>query len=283
MARDIIPLVTGLNSRVIDDYKVFTGVSPFNNSPPTTVAVRILSGIRPDRPVHPRLTSELWDLNQRCWNKEPSQRPGILKVVSHLRNALNTQDDHVDGTDVSRTCKTIPSSRQGKQSHRMSPLHYPQECISRLQGLRPEPTHSTTLRRFLTLCPPFKSSQREGGFDESLDAESEVSGETLHHESERNPYKRIAASGPGSFLQETAFWFSDRGARFRRHHHGSSDTLEDKHGTTKLTATLLHPTAMATPGNAPESNDVPPTSDHEKSCSCTYLRPFIFQWMGVFG
>jgi len=122
MARDIIPMVTSLMSRAIDDRKVFTGAAPFNNSPPTTVAVRILAGIRPDRPVD--FTDELWDLIQRCWHQKPSLRPEISEVVSHLKNALIAQDDHADGTDVSTICKTTSSNRQRKPSHRMSSFFF---------------------------------------------------------------------------------------------------------------------------------------------------------------
>jgi len=122
MARGIIALVTSLISRVIDHHKVFTGAAPFKNSSPTTVGVRILSGIRPNRPAHPSFTDELWDLSRDCWHQKPSLRPGILKVVSRLRNALIVQDDHADGTDVSTTstaCKAVSSNQRRKPSHRM--------------------------------------------------------------------------------------------------------------------------------------------------------------------
>ena len=118
MARDIIAPVTSLIGCAIHDHKVFTGAAPFNHSPPTTVAVRMLAGIRPDRPGYSSLTDELWDLNQRCWDQEPSSRPEISEVVSHLQNALTAQDDHTDGTDVSTTSKTISGARQIKPSHR---------------------------------------------------------------------------------------------------------------------------------------------------------------------
>ena len=73
---------------VTHQYKVLAGVFPFANSPPTTVAVDVLSGKRPERPNHPALTDELWDLIQRCWDQVPQRRPGISDVACHLRSIV---------------------------------------------------------------------------------------------------------------------------------------------------------------------------------------------------
>lgn len=96
------------SSTDIDRFKVFTGTVPFNRDPPTTVAVQILAGIRPERPKHLSLTDELWDLNQRCWDQEPLLRPGISEVVRHLRGALTA----VDGRDVRTKWEAVPNSRK---------------------------------------------------------------------------------------------------------------------------------------------------------------------------
>ena len=73
---------------VAHQYKVLAGVFPFPNSPPTTVAVDVLSGKRPERPNHPSITDELWDMIQRCWDQEPQRRPGISEVACHLRSII---------------------------------------------------------------------------------------------------------------------------------------------------------------------------------------------------
>ena len=70
----------------IHRYKVLAGVAPFVDSPPTTVAVQVLSGRRPDRPKHASL-NEVWDLAQCCWGQEPLHRPDISEVVSRLEGA----------------------------------------------------------------------------------------------------------------------------------------------------------------------------------------------------
>lgn len=73
---------------LIYQYKVLAGVFPFADSPPTTVAVDVLSGKRPERPSHPSLTDELWNLIQRCWEQDPQRRPGISDVARHLKSIV---------------------------------------------------------------------------------------------------------------------------------------------------------------------------------------------------
>ena len=91
-------------------YKTFTGAVPFNRDPPTTVAVQILQGIRPERPKNLSLTDELWGLNQRCWDQEPLLRPGISEVVRQLGRALTAGD----GADVPTKFETVPNDRQNR-------------------------------------------------------------------------------------------------------------------------------------------------------------------------
>ena len=47
----------------------------------------IMDGKRPPRPTHSKLTDWLWELTQRCWDSEASQRPQasqVLEVLHHL-------------------------------------------------------------------------------------------------------------------------------------------------------------------------------------------------------
>lgn len=67
--------------------KVFAGAAPFVDSPPTTVAVQVLSGKRPNRPMHSSLTGEMWGLIQNCWAQIPLLRPKIQEVMYQLRRA----------------------------------------------------------------------------------------------------------------------------------------------------------------------------------------------------
>jgi serine/threonine protein kinase len=90
-------------------HKAFTGRAPFYDSRPTTVAVDVLSGIRPERPAHSSLTDDVWNLTQRCWDHDPEQRPGISEVVAHLRGNYTSQS----GDDVTWDGMTFGSLQQG--------------------------------------------------------------------------------------------------------------------------------------------------------------------------
>ena len=78
--------------------KVFAGAVPFADSPPTTVAVQVLSGERPKRPMHPSLTDKVWRAIQYCWTQEPSLRPEIQEVLSKLRCASKSPQHLTDET-----------------------------------------------------------------------------------------------------------------------------------------------------------------------------------------
>ena len=42
---------------------------------------------RPPRPTHKELSGQLWELIQRCWQKNPLQRPTIREVVHILERS----------------------------------------------------------------------------------------------------------------------------------------------------------------------------------------------------
>jgi len=76
-------------------HKIFAGEVPFHDIRPTTVAVGVLSGNRPGRPMHPSLTDDIWNLIEQCWDHDPQRRPDISDVTSYLRTkfALPHGDD----------------------------------------------------------------------------------------------------------------------------------------------------------------------------------------------
>ena len=98
-------------------HKLFAEVAPFADKPPSTVAVEVLSGKRPDRPIHPGLTDKLWDLVQRCWEQEPLRRPEISKVVSLLERPPILRQDSADVVDIRAEVGAVSGSIQ-----RESPL-----------------------------------------------------------------------------------------------------------------------------------------------------------------
>ena len=46
---------------------------------------KILNGERPRRPDRSDFTDSLWELTQRCWSKEPWDRPGVREVIEVLK------------------------------------------------------------------------------------------------------------------------------------------------------------------------------------------------------
>ncbi|KAF9647776.1 kinase-like protein [Thelephora ganbajun] len=61
--------------------EVFTGAVPFSDKSPHEVIVAIVGGERPLRPTDPTLTSSLWTLTQRCWNREAHLRPQTPQIL----------------------------------------------------------------------------------------------------------------------------------------------------------------------------------------------------------
>ena len=64
--------------------KVFTGTVPFSNKLTHEVAMAIVAGERPHRPIHPGLGDGLWTLAQTCWDQEPRLRPKASDVLRLL-------------------------------------------------------------------------------------------------------------------------------------------------------------------------------------------------------
>jgi hypothetical protein len=66
---------------------------PFSEIPfDTTVATRILNGLRPRRPPEIALSNELWSLMEFCWSREASNRPVMSAVVDAIKSILDPSD-----------------------------------------------------------------------------------------------------------------------------------------------------------------------------------------------
>ena len=50
--------------------------------------VSIIHGDRPPRPTHPSLTDGLWELMQRCWDRDIRKRPQILEALQALNSLI---------------------------------------------------------------------------------------------------------------------------------------------------------------------------------------------------
>ena len=51
--------------------------------------VSIVHGDRPPRPTHPSLTDGLWELMQRCWDRDIRKRPQILEALQALNSLIS--------------------------------------------------------------------------------------------------------------------------------------------------------------------------------------------------
>jgi len=47
-----------------------------------------MAGEHPRQPDHPDFTATLWELTQRCWDREAEGRPGIQEVIKALGELL---------------------------------------------------------------------------------------------------------------------------------------------------------------------------------------------------
>jgi hypothetical protein len=58
---------------------------PFHDKSDTEAVVIVTTtNQRPSRPINQELTDQLWEMIERCWREEPSQRPTIREVVALL-------------------------------------------------------------------------------------------------------------------------------------------------------------------------------------------------------
>jgi len=58
-------------------YEVLSGLIPFSEYPPVTVTRKVLEGVHPARPEGVEgawFTDDIWDMLERCWKPQPSDR-----------------------------------------------------------------------------------------------------------------------------------------------------------------------------------------------------------------
>jgi len=65
--------------------KVFTGNAPFVGRTTPAVIISIVGGRRPERPNHPGLMDNLWELTKKCLAQAPLNRPNVGQVLEALR------------------------------------------------------------------------------------------------------------------------------------------------------------------------------------------------------
>jgi len=68
--------------------QIFTEAIPFPGLEDILAALAILNGKRPERPTHPNLTRDLWEMIGKCWDSDPRSRPKISEVLRVLLTPL---------------------------------------------------------------------------------------------------------------------------------------------------------------------------------------------------
>ena len=64
---------------------MFSGKVPFHGMQDTVAIANVIAkDERPFRPAHRQLSDQLWEMIQRCWRREPSERPTLQEVVAFL-------------------------------------------------------------------------------------------------------------------------------------------------------------------------------------------------------
>ena len=133
--------------------KAFTGAVPFNHQSSIAAISNIMKGKRPPRPVHLDLTTELWELMQRCWDQEPRSRPEMSEVLrvllnssvfpSSLRSAIHFPDHSIlyRGSSADRhpqspqSSVSAPSPDPLRQIHHLEKSsHFPELLANLLDG-----------------------------------------------------------------------------------------------------------------------------------------------------
>jgi hypothetical protein len=67
--------------------KIFSGKVPFHKWSNSTVIFRVVYGATPPRSDAPALTDKLWEIVERCWQKEPNKRPEVSVVLECFERA----------------------------------------------------------------------------------------------------------------------------------------------------------------------------------------------------
>jgi hypothetical protein len=190
-------------------HKILTGRPPFADRSPTSVAVEVLSGKRPDRPMHPDLTDRLWDMIQRCWEQEPLRRPEISEVVSLLEHpSIVRQDCGFTAPWI------IPTNQMAPEMVFPFPLNLVND------------QHRPTSRQFNELDKPSPDSWSTLDGFHSVEFNGSETG--LHGMRSGELDEPVAPKGLCGLLRRVAFWKQNRGTPSTPNCHGHRGILSEK-------------------------------------------------------
>ena len=88
-----LPCCSALSSLTINYWQIYTESKPFSNIENIIrVALFVVNGGRPDRYRCVQINDELWNMLQKCWNMNPSQRPSMASLARFFAEQVTPMD-----------------------------------------------------------------------------------------------------------------------------------------------------------------------------------------------
>ena len=69
--------------------QIFTGKYPFEPYSNVQVIILLTQDKRPEKPSHEQFSQKIWTLTQKCWDKDPKERPKVSEVLNKLEGAFS--------------------------------------------------------------------------------------------------------------------------------------------------------------------------------------------------
>ena len=91
-------------------YEVLSGQVPFYWHGGPAVILKVLGGGRPEKPQGMQgawFTDELWGLLERCWKRQPHNRPSIKTLLEYLEGVVPRPQHHPDTQEVTEALKEL--------------------------------------------------------------------------------------------------------------------------------------------------------------------------------
>ena len=91
-------------------YEVLSGQVPFYQHNGLNVILKVLGGEHPERPQGMQgawFTDELWGLLERCWKRQPHDRPSIKTLLEYLEGVVPRPQHYPDTQEVTKASKEL--------------------------------------------------------------------------------------------------------------------------------------------------------------------------------
>jgi serine/threonine protein kinase len=84
---------------IMDRWQVLTGSKPFSHIvSDMKVFLQVVNGRRPERNRCKQINDDVWNMLQRCWNREPSQRPSMATLMQFFSEQSISAGKRIEGT-----------------------------------------------------------------------------------------------------------------------------------------------------------------------------------------